>query len=181
MKKLALAAVVAAMMISGSAFAGSPYVAGEVGLAVQPSSTNVRDNVPVAGVVAGYDFGMVRLEAEYLKGPQSNNAGGRIGGVDLDLFSANVAVQPITFHGFTPFATAGVGYGLFGGSGVNTADRESPVFNVGVGTSYAVDANWSLVGEYRYLISTDNVVVQNDRSLTTWSTNLFTVGARCTF
>ena len=186
MKKLAVVAMVAVLGFSGTAFADGAYVSGNLGLGVQPSATNTRDNAPVAGVAAGYDFGKVRLEAEYLKASQSNTGGGSIGGIDVDLFSVNAAVEPFTFRGFTPFATAGVGYALLGGSGVvnhnGRVDRQStPVLNVGAGLSYAINTNWALVGEYRYLVSTRDAVVQNDGTRNNWASNLFTVGARYAF
>lgn len=163
-----------------------PYVQGDIGYSVQPRQTDTRDNSFVFGGEVGYDFGAVRTALNYSRIGQSNTGGGRIGGVDSDLISLEVYAEPITLFGFTPFVNAGIGYGFFSGTGVVNSNRvvsrqDVPVVNIGAGSSYTIDKEWDLVGAYRYNISTDDVVLQNDGTRDNYRSHVFTASVRYKF
>lgn len=181
MKKL-IAMVAAGFMVAATpVLADNFYVQGDLGYGAQTKDADTRDGNFVLGGAVGYDFGAVRAEVGLTNFGQGNNAGGRVGRVDGQVYGVNAYVEPVTYAGFTPFATAGVGYGVFNGAGVNKAKDDGVVFNVGGGVSYAVSDKFDLVGTYRYFISDEDVARQNNGSYDNFRQHVFTAGARYKF
>lgn len=180
MNKL-VAMLAAGMMMVATPVLAQTYIQGDIGYGSQTEDADVRDGNFVLNGAVGYDFGAVRLEGALTSFGQGDNAGGRIGRVDGQVFGVNAYVEPYTYRGFTPYATAGVGYGWFNGAGVNPSTENSVVYNVGVGVSYAVTDTVDLVGGYRYFISDEDVARQNNDTYDNFRQHVFTVGARYRF
>jgi Opacity protein and related surface antigens len=94
----------------------------------------------VVGVGAGYDFGMVRLEADY------DYLGGKKG-VRGHMFTAN-AILEHDFDRFTPYVLAGAGFRF--ADDVKWNERIG-VYVLGAGLRYAVTDNLDIDGRYRYV------------------------------
>lgn len=156
------------------------YVQGDIGYGVQSSNFTARDNGIVIGGAIGYQLPNSRFDLNFVRSPQSDNGGGRIGKVDSNILSVNGYIEPITYNNFTPFATAGLGYGFFSGKG-SVLNHEVPIVNIGAGSSYIINGNWALVGEYRYFTSTNDVARNNDNNVDNFKLHTFTSSVKYNF
>ena len=144
-----LAAAVAALAFAGAASAAplslaGDYVQGSVG--VTSPSPYQSDGVAVSAAF-GRTVGILRGEVEYIH--TSNHT--VVGTADVNLGNLNLYVQPIVYHGFTPFVGAGIGYGNLS---VHHYSANSAVVNVGFGTSYKLTSKLDAVAQYRHFSAT---------------------------
>lgn len=177
MNKIATIFAVSTLLAATPALSQT-YVQGDIGYGAQTADANTRDGNFVLSVATGYDFGSVRMEGGLTSFGQGDNAGGAIGRVDGRVFSVSAYVEPYTYRGFTPYATAGLGYGWFDGGGVNPANKDGVVYNVGAGVSYKVSDRFDLVGGYRYYISDENIAMQDNGTYDNFRQHTVTAGVR---
>ena len=186
MKKKILTLVCSATLLSISSIAYSaagPYVSGNVGLVI-PNNSDVTNLLPgstvtvkpnnglgLAGAI-GYGFSNnVRLEAEvqYIKHDLDKT---NVFGVDFDL-DGDASSLSLLFNGyydfknesaFTPFISAGLGFGKTSVSDINvpgmgriSSSNDDTVFTyqLGAGVGYAVNEKVTIDGKYRYSAFSD--------------------------
>lgn len=189
MKKIILAAVAALTLSFGVSAASAadlniggvhakPYVAASAGLGVSPESADDYEDATVANFATGLDFGTVRTELEYTNLDNGKSNFGKT--VDANIVGVNVIAEPVSFYGFTPYMGVGVGYAFLEGTGTDNG-KNGVVYNVQLGTSYDITQNWALTAGYKYLVSADKRVVQNNGSLDSYEQHIYTAGVRYTF
>jgi len=149
MKKLVLAAVMAATVAAGSANAqsASGVYAGVGGNWVQPSGAKASDT-RAAGVFAGYDFNKYLsaefdLDAGFANGNQRASTSTTINGI---------AGIPVAVNGLKlkPYALVGTGYDFTYANHSNTI-QTAPIWNVGGGLMYDVNDRVGLDLRYTYV------------------------------
>lgn len=189
MKKIILAAVAALTLSFGVSTASAadltiggvtakPYVAVSAGLGVVPESADDYEDATVANFATGLDFGTVRTELEYTN--LDNGKADFGASVDANIVGLNVIAEPVTVAGFTPYLGVGVGYAFLEGTGTDNG-KNGVVYNVQLGTSYEINQNWALTAGYKYLVSADDRVRQNDGTLDNYEQHIYTAGVRYTF
>lgn len=159
-------------------YSATPYVELKAGNAWQGDSR--YDNQAVYGGAAGLDFGAVRTEIELGYFDMGGN-GGNLGAVQNTLAGLNVFVEPVTVAGFTPYVGGGVGYGWFSGTGHNTRNEDSIVYNVGGGVTYAIVKNWMLDVGYRYYVSDERDIVADGNDGDHYKAHVVSAGVRYNF
>lgn len=150
------------------------YAEGAIGTNNQEN----RSDSTQANVALGKDFGAVRAELAYSSTAPAKST--RLGKVSSGVVGANLYVEPVTIHGFTPFVGGGVGMGTFTGKGVK-GEKNGVVFNAALGTSYALSDRVNLVAAYRYVIADDTKVQKAVGVVEDYRASTVTVGARYSF
>ncbi len=120
----------------------------------------------------GYDFGHLRLEAEYAR------LDGRTGANELNAHLVlGRAYLESTIGAVTPYVSGSVGYGwLDGGAVVDKHHADGLVVGLGAGIDYDLTKGWSTVAGYEYLTSTEKV--RNASSVNEWQAHVLRVGIR---
>ena len=157
------------------------FIQGDLGYAVQPSWTDHRDNSFSFDAGIGYDFGQLAVVGTYIRTPGTNG-----NGVDADIGVISIQASPYTVGNFKPFAEAGIGYGYFGGPAVKntngiTEPQESPVFEAGLGTTFAFTPRAKIVAEAKFLTTSNTVTVDNTNKSSDYSSIVLTSGIRYSF
>lgn len=140
------------------------YVGARGGHAKEGKQTLIGGNV-------GYDFGRVRVEADYDRLLKKN-------GVEGNLVTGNVILENTMSNGVTPYVLAGVGVG-YPGKALDSKDfdKRYGVYNVGGGLRYDVakigSTTMELDGRYRYVDRFENVGTKGE--------HLFTIGTNFKF
>ena len=158
MRKLTMA-LAAVLALSATPVLAQDYVTGAVG----------EENTTVA---VGRDFGDLRGEVNYtsLTGEGTFNQDARV-------LSVNGYLEPVTIGRFTPYVSAGLGYGQ-----VRTASYsdDTLVTNAGVGVDMRLTDNWSATAEWRTYFTGD-VFERIDNEPQDFSTDVVSIGARYRF
>ena len=183
MKQLVLTLIAAA--IAAPAFAGNAYIGGSVGRAehkVSIEGLNLSDSDTGAKIVGGYQFTpMVGVEAGYADLGKIKIAGGgeSVGAEPKSFYLAatgTMALSPVV-NGFvklgaarnrTEVFAAGPGYAY-------SAKRNDTSLLAGIGASYVINKQLSLVAEYEHF---GKVLSEDGESL---KADLLSVGVRVNF
>ncbi len=158
MRKLTMA-LAAVLTLAAAPVLAQDYVAGSVG----ENSTSVS---------AGRDFGTLRGEVNYTA--LSDSAAFR---QDARMLSVNGFYEPVTIGRFTPYVTAGVGFGQLRTAGFSD---DALVTNAGVGVDVSLTDNWSATAEWRSYF-TGNMYDRVDRDTADFAADVVSIGARYRF
>jgi len=174
--KTTLIAAVAVAMMSAASMASAEEATTKTGVYVgtgfslATSDEDGIENQKGFNFNVGYDFGLLRVEGAY----------DRLSDDDLQssMFSGMGYFDFDNSSKFTPFIGAGLGWSDL--SDVNAGANNSDVTYIGsAGASYDLSNKWDLVGQYRYLMSSTEVL--SDTGNTDTDSQIFTVGLRTTF
>lgn len=173
MKQLVLTLIAAA--IAAPAFAGNTYIGGSVGRAEQKLSAagaSVSDNDTATKIVGGYQFTpAVGVEAGYAILGESNIVGGvySAGAEPKSFYVAVTGTMPLTpvIAGFVKLGAAHTRTDVFASDRgyFYSARVNNGSVLAGIGASYAINKQLSLVAEYEHfgkIVSEDGVSLKAD-------------------
>jgi opacity protein-like surface antigen len=161
------AAVLAATLLSGGAFAAdaftldAPYVAGQIGLNMPTGDSGTLDNDAAFAGALGYRIHPnIRVEGEvsYRKNDYSDTIGGITASGDTKVATAliNGWYDFTNSSKFTPYVGGGVGFSrgwaTLNALGVTVKEKDSAfTYQLGGGVAYALNDRLDLTTDYRYL------------------------------
>lgn len=184
----AIALVVAAAMDVKA----QTYMGGGYGTTIAPQAG--RDNARDLNANVGYDFGMLRLEADYDRLMMGNNGGGAAGKVDAHVLTGMLYLEhdvKVSAMKLTPFVGGGAGWAWLDGVGVGSGiggfgnSDNGGVYVGAVGVSAKLTDDLAFVTQYRYIASTTAVKAIAANGTATgrddWRAQTLTMGLRYSF
>lgn len=183
MKQLVITLIAAA--IAGPAFAGNAYIGGSVGRAEQKLSVeglSLSESDTGAKIVGGYQITpAVGVEAGYaVLGESKISAGGDSAGAEpKSVYLAVTGTMPLTpvISGFVKLGAAHTKTTIFASDAWGTysqKEKDTSVL-VGIGASYVINKQVSLVAEYEHF---GKIISEDGESL---KADLLSVGVRFQF